>query len=111
MMASASWRETGMRLPPRVAQPRPSAVTSSAVRPILRLSKTAISVSHHRRRRVVRTEYIGTSRFLVANVRSCYGRRSACNGSATTTSFGQSTGDDRTHAYLSEWERDRSLDV
>ena len=41
-MASASSRRTAMRLPPRVAQPRPSAVTSSEVRPILRCSKAGI---------------------------------------------------------------------
>src|SRR5690242_10822439 len=43
-MASACCRETAMRLPPRVAQPRPSSVTSTEVRPILRFSKTCIAL-------------------------------------------------------------------
>src|SRR5215813_12060296 len=42
-MASASSRETLMRLPPRVAQPRPSTVTAREVRPILRVSKAGMS--------------------------------------------------------------------
>ena len=40
-----SCRETSMRLPPSVAQPRPSAVTSTEVRPILRFSKAGIACS------------------------------------------------------------------
>src|SRR5215472_6718319 len=42
MIASASSRLTSIRPPPRVAQPRPSAVTSSELRPILRFPRRGI---------------------------------------------------------------------
>src|SRR3984893_17674584 len=43
-MASACCRETAMRLPPSAAQPRPSPVTATEVRPIRRLSKMGIAL-------------------------------------------------------------------
>src|SRR5690348_1463286 len=56
-MASASCRETAIRLLPRVAHPRPSAVTSTEVRPILRFSKEGIALSCCHSQRFVRAEY------------------------------------------------------
>src|SRR5512138_1251896 len=42
MMSSAVWRATAMRLPPSVAQPSPSSVTWSPVRPTCRRANSAM---------------------------------------------------------------------
>src|SRR4029077_2195501 len=52
-MVSAAWRATSIRLPPNVAQPSPSSVTRSPVRPICRRENSAMACPPLPDRRVV----------------------------------------------------------
>src|SRR5438552_11776808 len=85
-MASASCRETARRLPPRVAQPRPSAVTSTEVRPILRFSKAGIAVSLLLPFHIASFERAYTARTLVREAGARQYARKVHGGSGSTVS-------------------------